>query len=450
MKKSKKTDIINEKVSKVLVQLTLPMILGILGLVAFNLADTYFIGKLGTLQLAALSFTFPIVLIFGSINQGIGIGASVVISKAVGMQNHDDVKRHVTDSLLLGIVVSIVIVSIGLLTIEPLFSLLGADGSVMPIIKGYMSIWYLGAPFVVIPMIGNNAIRALGDTKTPGIVMLVAALGNIILDPILIFGVGAIAGMGVQGAALATVFSRFITFCVAVYVLVFREKVVSFKNIRINDILQSWKNILFVGLPNALAKSILPLGNSIITGLIATLGNTVVAGFGIATRVEFFFLAVLNALASITPIYVGQNFGAGKISRIKEGVAKAKNFSLLYGAGIYAILFFLARPLASIFTDSPDVMDVVVTYLRIIPLGYGFFGLLNILNGAYNALQKPIKASTMNVLQVFAFYVPLATIAIKFWGDAGIFASAAVSYIIVGLIFWFWWKNDIEKVMTHV
>ena len=448
MRKSKKTDVINEKVSKVLIQLTLPMILGILGLVAFNLTDTYFIGKLGTLKLAALSFTFPIVLIFGSINQGIGIGASVVISKAVGMQNHDDVKRHVTDSLLLGIVVSIVIVSIGLLTIEPLFSLLGADGSVMPIIKGYMSIWYLGAPFVVIPMIGNNAIRALGDTKTPGIVMLVAAIGNIILDPILIFGVGSIAAMGVQGAALATVFSRFITFCVAVYVLVFREKVVTFKNIGLKDIFQSWKNILFVGLPNALAKSILPLGNSIITGLIATLGNTVVAGFGIATKVEFFFLAVLNALASIIPIYVGQNFGAGNISRIKVGVAKAKNFSLLYGVGMYAVLFFLARPLASVFTDNPGVMDVVVTYLRIIPLGYGFLGLLNILNGAYNALQKPIKASFINVLQVFAFYVPLAVIAIKIWAQTGIFAAAAVSFIAVGLIFWFWWKRDIDKVET--
>ncbi len=450
MKKMNKIDILEGNISKVLTQMTIPMIFGILGIVAFNMADTYFIGKLGTLQLAAISFTFPVVMVFGSINQGIGIGASAVISKAVGMKDHDDVKRHVTDSLLLGVLVSVVIATIGLLTINPLFRLIGADDSVMPIIKSYMRIWYYGAPFIVIPMIGNAAIRALGDTKTPSIVMLVAAGANIVLDPILIFGFGTFGGLGVQGAAIATVVSRFITFCVALAILIFREKVVAIKGITFKEVMQSWKNILFVGLPNALARVILPIGNGVITGLIAKLGIDFVAGYGIATRLDFFFLAVLQALSAIVPIFVGQNFGARNGERIKKGVFLSGRFAMIYGAGAYAVLFFLARPLAGFFSDNSAVVDVVVTYMRIFPLGYGLYGVVQVLIGAYNALQKPIRASLMNLLQVFALYIPLAIVSVNFFAEKGIFASAFISFVIVGIGFSLLWRRDVERLFLPV
>ena len=181
---------------QVLRKLTIPMIFGILGMVAFNLADTYFVSQLGVLQVAALSFTFPVVLVIGSLNMGIGIGASVVISNAVGGKAYDKVKRLSTDGLSLGVVISVTIMIVGMLTIEPLFRLLGADDATMPYIVEYMRVWYIGVPFVVIPQIGNNAIRALGDTKTPSIIMLIAAGMNVVLDPLLIFGIGFFPQMG--------------------------------------------------------------------------------------------------------------------------------------------------------------------------------------------------------------------------------------------------------------
>ena len=171
----KNARLIEGPVQKTLIRLTLPMVLGTLGMVIFNLSDTFFVGQLGTNQLAALSFTFPVVLIVSSLAMGLGIGASAVISRAIGEGNHYKVKRLTTDSLTLSLIFVGFFALFGLLTINPLFRLLGASGEVLVYISQYMTIWYLGVVFVVIPMVGNNAIRASGDTKTPGLIMVFAS-----------------------------------------------------------------------------------------------------------------------------------------------------------------------------------------------------------------------------------------------------------------------------------
>ena len=170
--------ITEDPIGRTLFRLTVPMIFGILSMVAFNLADTFFVGKLGKEQLAALSFTFPVVLFVGSLALGIGMGTSAVISRAIGSKDYHKVHRLVFDSLLLGIIVVGVGVAAGLCTIRPLFRLLGARGTVLDYIEEYMSIWYIGMVFVVVPMVGNNIIRATGDSKIPGLLMVIGAAVN--------------------------------------------------------------------------------------------------------------------------------------------------------------------------------------------------------------------------------------------------------------------------------
>lgn len=424
-------DLTKGNIRQILIQLTLPMIFGILSIIAFNLADTYFLGKLGTLPMAALTFTFPVVTVINSINLGIGIGTSAVVSRAVGTKDADRVKRLSTDSLTLGVIFSIIAVIIGEQTIYPLFTALGAGDQVMPYIASYMRIWYAGAPFIVIPMIGNSAIRALGDTKTPSIVMFCSAITNIILDPLLIFGFGPIPSMGVQGAAIATVFSRGITFLFAMYVLAIREKVVSFKGASLEKILASWKTIIYIGVPNAIARMIVPVGGGLITGLISGFGYEAVAGFGIATRLEFLALAVVGSLASVIPVFVGQNFGAGNFDRIKEGLKMSQRFALIYGGAMFILLYIFARPLGMIFTKEVRVIGVVVTYMRIVPLGYAFMGILQILTSAFNALHKPIHSAFINLIQMMGIYVPLAMVASPYIGIRGIFMAMVLSYFVV-------------------
>lgn len=434
MNQSKEKDLTKGEVPHILKKLTIPMILGILGLVIFNLVDTYFVGKLGTLQIAALTYTFPVVLVINSINLGLGIGAAAVISKAVGENNREKVIRLSTDSISLGVVVAIILAVVGELTIKPLFTALGANEQVMIYIVQYMRVWYAGVPFVVIPMIGNNAIRALGDTKTPSIVMLVAAIVNTIMDPLLIFGLGPFPELGVQGAAIATAVARFITFAVSLYVLIIREKVIVVKVIKIKEMLHSWKDILFIGLPNAIARAVRPLGAGVITRIISGFGNVYVAAFGIGTRIEYFSLAVVSALVAIIPVFVGQNFGGKRIDRIKEAISVSKKFVVYYSIAAYIILFLIARPLASLFSKEAIVIDNVVLYIRVVPLAYGFQGILMIINGALNAIRKPIKAALLNIIQMLAVYVPLAYFLSKPFGMIGIFISLVISYVILGTV----------------
>lgn len=425
-------DLTTGDIKKTLKELTVPMIFGILGIIVFNLADTYFVGKIGTVQMAALTFTFPVVTVINSINLGMGIGTSAVVSKAVGQKDATLIKRLSTDSLTLGLIFSLIAVTIGQLTIEPLFTALGADAEVLPYITQYMRIWYAGAPFLVIPMIGNNSIRALGDTKTPSIVMMVSAGTNIILDPLFIFGFGPFAGLGVAGAAIATVLSRGITFVFAMYVLAIREKVVSMEGATIKAVLASWKTILFIGVPNAVARMIVPIGAGVITGLISGFGHYSVAGFGIATRLEFLSLAIVYSLASVIPVFVGQNFGAGEFGRIREAVKVSKRFALIYGVIIYAVLFIVAEPIASLFTKEQEVIDVVVLYMKIVPAGYAFLGLFQIMTASFNALHKPMKGAILNLIQMMVFYVPLAFVGAKYFGLVGIFMSFVASYLMIG------------------
>lgn len=444
-KQKKGKNLTKGNIKTILTNLTIPMIFGMLGIVAFNLVDTYFVGKLGTTQMAALTFTFPVVLVINSVNHGLGIGASSVISRAVGESNHRKVVRLSTDSLSLGLLFSIVAVIIGELTIEPLFKMLGADKSIIPYISDYMRIWYAGAPFLVIPMIGNNAIRALGDTKTPSIVMMVSAVTNIVLDSIFIFGFGLIPAMGVQGAAIATVISRAITLCFALYILIVREKVISLEVVPLKEIFKSWKTILYIGIPNSIAKMVLPIGVGMITALIASYGKEVVAGYGIATRVEFLALSIVMALSSVIPVFVGQNFGAGRLDRVHEAVKMSEKFSIKFGIMMYGILMIFSNPIAHLFTKDQAVIEMVVLYMSIVPIGYMFAGILQILNGALNALHQPLKASMINVVQMLIVYVPLAIWSSKIYGIKGILFSLVISYFIVGIISHFIFNKSLSK-----
>lgn len=199
-------------VYKQIIGMTIPMTVGLFSVIAFNLVDTFFVGQLSTSHLAAMSFTFPVVMVLSSLALGLGIGGASVISRAIGEGKRREVQRLTTDLLVLSILVVLFFVVIGLLTIDPLFRLLGAKDELLPLIKDYMYIWYVGMPFLVIPMVGNSAIRATGDATFPAMIMVISAIVNCVFDPLLIFGLAGFPRMELQGAAIATVILEHLLF----------------------------------------------------------------------------------------------------------------------------------------------------------------------------------------------------------------------------------------------
>ena len=160
------------------------------------------------MELAAVSFTFPVAFIVGAISMGLGIGTSSVASRLFGSKELGQIQRITTHSALLALIIGACVLTLGLNTIEPVFRLLGADDQTLPFIERYMSIYYFGSFFLIVPMIGNSVLRASGDAKTPSYLMTAGALLNVVLDPILIFGWGPIPRMELEGAAYATVFIK--------------------------------------------------------------------------------------------------------------------------------------------------------------------------------------------------------------------------------------------------
>jgi putative MATE family efflux protein len=429
----KGASLVQGPVGKTLIKLTIPMVVGVLGMVLFNLADAFFVGQLGTTELAALSFTFPVVLVIASLALGLGTGASAVISLAIGEGDRHKMQRLTTDSLLLALLIVACFVVIGLLTIDPLFHLLGATPEILPLIKQYMNIWYFGMIFVVIPMVGNNAIRATGDTKTPATIMLVAVAMNFVVDPLLIFGLGPFPRLELRGAAISTVCARATTMLVALYVLAHREKMLTFQKPSLREVINSWKKVLYIGLPTAGTRMIVPLTTGVITGILAKYGPAAVAGYGVSTRIEFFSLSVLRALSVVLAPFVGQNLGANKLHRVIAGIRYSKRFSLVWGAAMYILLAAAARPIASIFSDNPQVISIIVLYLRIVPLGYGLQGVLVLCAASMNVLNKPMQAAALAIVQMFVFYVPLAYAGSHLYGPPGVFGALALAYLGAGI-----------------
>jgi putative MATE family efflux protein len=438
-------------IKKQIVSLSIPMTFGMLGIMIFNLVDAYFIGQLGVDQLAAIGFTFPVVMLVGSISFGIGIAVSTILSKIIGEGAHDRAQRFTTDSLVFAFLTAAIIAVIGEFTIEPLFKILGAKETVLPHIVDYMKYWYLGIAFVTIPMVGNNAIRACGDTLLPGIIMTVSGLTNAILDPILIFGKFGAPEMGIAGAALATVISRAISLVVALLVLKYKYQLFGWAKFSLENLYKNWKELMFIGIPSAATKMIMPLGAGFITSILATYGKEAVAGYGIAIKVEGLSIVVLLAISSVISPFVGQNLGAGKFGRVEQSIKFSIQLSAIVSAITFIVLFLFGDALSALFvnenTNAAETAKVIQTsamYLKIVPLSYVFMVLLQISGAIFNVLRKPVLAAAFTILQMFGLYVPLAFVAQKYFGISQNFMALGLSYLIAGVLSYIWMKSYLK------
>lgn len=425
------------------------MILGMLGMVMFNLVDTYFVGRLGGDELAAMSFTFPVVLVVQSVALGLGIGTSSVVSRAIGRGDHRQVRRLTTDALVLSVLIVAIVVVVGILTVDPLFSALGADARLIPLIRQYMIMWYIGVPFVVIPMVGNNAIRSTGDTLTPSVVMLVAVLVNLVLDPLFIFGIGPFPEWGLFGAAFATVVARATTLVVSLAILAMKEKMITLTVPTFAEITDSWRRILFVGLPAAATNVIIPLSIGVLTRLVAAYGPEAVAGYGVASRIEMFALTFVMALGAVIGPFTGQNIGAGKPERARRGMRYATLYSAAWSGLILALFLVAAESIAALFNrGEPGITRVTVLYLLIVGASYTGHSTLLLVNTAFSAVGKPMPAAALSIIRMFVLAIPLAVVGERFFAVAGIFFGLAVANLVSGLIAYVWYRAALRTMTT--
>lgn len=429
-----RNQILEGDLKKTIINLTIPGYFGMLGMNIFNIIDTYFVSLIGSLELAAMSFTFSIVMIVNLITIGLGAGIGTLVSKAVGTSDDEDKIHIIMTGLGMSLMLAFAITVIGLLTIDPFFTWLGADGSTLPLVKEYMIPWYIGCTFLFMSMVGGQIFRGLGDTRTPGNLMIMSALINTVLDPIMIFGFLFVPALGMSGASIATVISRFFTFITYFYLMHKKYHVIRFNNLSIERMIDCSKRIFAIGLPNSLTKVVNPLIVTMVTALLATQSQMAVAGYGVGTKIESFIMAIAIAMGNTAMAILGQNMGAGNHKRVEEGLLILNKFSVIIFASLYILVFALAPILASIFTDDPAVIAIVVIYLRILPLSYAMQSIYTISTSFYNILGKPFIATCIGFGQLLLIVYPLGTSAFHHFGVYGLFTVVMISYFVVAAI----------------
>ncbi|MAA78070.1 MAG: MATE family efflux transporter [Deltaproteobacteria bacterium] len=430
-------------IATVLRKQSIPMAIGAVCMILVNLIDTYWASQLGTDELAALSFTFPVIGILINVSIGLMIGTSVAIARVIGSGHIEEAKNLATHAIYLGFMIVGFVSFIGLISQEYLFAWLGADEKVLPHITSFMTIWYASSIFLIVPMMINGVLRAKGDARTPMIVMMMGAVFNGIFDPIFIFTLD----MGLEGAAWATTLSRALTMLYASYILIVREKLFDLHIPSPKQMIESWKVVLRVGVPASITNVLGPVATAMLTAIVATHGSAAVAAYGIGARVESLVLIAPLALSSGLSPFIGQNWGAHLEDRVAKGFQLALNFSILWGLGAFLILLALAPQIAVVFSEDKAVQEAITLYLRVVPIGFASYGAMLMVNSSFNAMDHAFRSSVLSVLRSIVFAVPLAWVGSHFLALEGVFLGLACGSFFSVLIGIRWMRNLLSNTL---
>lgn len=434
--KNNNHNLVTGPIQKSLIRMTMPMIIGMIMLFSFSLVDTYFISFLGTESLTAISFTFPVTFFVMSLAIGLGIGASAVVAKCIGRSEFEKAKEAATVINYISFLLASTVVLICWLFMDNIFRLMGASEELLVLIRQYMVVWFPGSILVVCIFTGNSVLRACGDTKTPSILMASAGLINVLLDPMLIFGIGPFPELGIQGAAWATVIAWTIGFSYLTYLLAFKLEMVSRTFPSKEVMLSSGRDMLRIGIPAAGANMMTPLAAGVMTAIAASFGDNVVAAFGVGARIEPIATLLVLAMSSSLPPLVSQNFGAGRVDRIEEAYRLSTKFIVFWQLGVYILLALAAPFIANIFSDDDEVIRAISLFVWIMPLGYGMQGIIILTNSSLNALHRPLSALYLSCARFFIFYVPLAFAGSQMFGLVGFFGGAVIGNLLMAAISW--------------
>jgi putative MATE family efflux protein len=428
-----KHGLLSAPIGPVLLTMSLPNLIGIMTVIGFSLVDTFFISQLGTQSLAAISFTFPVTLMVTSIAIGIGAGVSTQLGRLIGAGDAPKAKVFLFDALVLTLGLVSLLALVASLLITPLFSLLGANAAILPLIHDYMLLWYISCPLLVLLMVGNQGLRATGDTRSPAMIMMLAALVNLILDPLLIFGLGPFPRLEIQGAAIASLISWLVACSLSGYLLIIKRKLLAFSELNLTRMRRHWQELAHIARPAALMNLINPLANALLMVMLARLDHGAVAAFGAGIRLESLLLIVVMALSSSLMPFIAQNLGAGQPQRAKAALLLSLKFIFAFQLILYVPLFFFAGAIASLFSSDPQVIEWLSFYIMVLPAAYGPLGIVIIMATSLNAYNRPMSSLVINLCRLLLIMLPLAALGSYLGGVKGLLLALPITNTLMGL-----------------
>ena len=417
-----------------LVTQTLPMMIGVAAIMSVGLVDAYFIGQLGSAELAAVAFVFPVTIALSSLAVGVMVGINSVIARALGEGDVERAARRANFGVVFATGLGVVLGLALYLLLDPLFRLMQASDQLLPLIREYMAPFALGMPVLLLQMALNGVLRGQGEARKTSFVAFTFAGANWVLDPLLIFGVFGFEGFGMAGAAYATISGYALAIVVALWLIHGTALPIHPTLIRECRMGESARAIVRVAGPAAFSNAVNPIGLAVLTALLASQGEAAVAGFGAAGRLQSFAVVPLLGLSGSIGAIVGQNWGAGRPERARRAMLEAGLFCVGYGALLAVVLFAAGQWFADFFTDDPAVIAEFDSYLRIAAWGYAGFGLLIVANGALNAVDKAGWALTQSCARVFLVMLPFGWVLRAAWGAEAVYAAELAANVMGGAI----------------
>ena len=424
-----------------------PSSLAIVALLSAGIIDTIYLGHLtnpdipnmGVLALAAVGFAYPLTFIGNSANIGLGAGTLSAVSRAIGRKDIEQAKRRGTAAMMLAVSFMLIIINVMLLILPNLLDLLGAKGQIKELAQSYLRITLPGLVIMSMTSLCANILRARGEAALPSSFMIVNALVNIILDPLLIFGIGPFPRLEVEGAALAT----FIGYCAssifALYVVCWRRRAIAFSGMTFGSIKRAWGVVARVGLPAAGTNIIVPIGATIAVAIIARfLTIEDVAAFTVAGRAEMLSVALLYALSACIGAVTGQNGGAGLSGRVRDTFKFCYFICIMWGTFSAIVLALFAGPIVSVFTVDTLVISKAKAYFYIVPITVFAYGFVFVSAAGLNALGRPLYGLCYTIIRSIILYVLCIYIGVQLHGLTGAFIGIAFANLVSGLTAYLW------------
>ncbi|NBI29346.1 MATE family efflux transporter [Chengkuizengella marina] len=446
-----KFDFTKGSIQKKMVFFATPVLLGNVLQSSYQLIDSLWVGNLlGSEALGALAISAPIFFSILSFMIGINSSTLTILSQQKGKNDEEGLKKSLNAFVVILGILSILFGIIGFFLSNILLKWLGTPEEILPLAKSYLQINFIGIIFLFGYNFIGTILRALGDSRTPIRFILLAVILNTFLDPLFIYGFG----LGMEGAAYATVISQAIAFLYGLWYSIYKANVPftipKFPQKR------EVKTVLKLGIPGGLQMIAISSGLVVVISVVNSFGKDVIAGFGAAQRIENIILLPAFTLGSVVNSMAGQNIGADRWDRVSEIAKKGTYFIVSFTLLISLIVFLSAESLVRLFVDDGETVAFGTTYLKTIAFFYPFIGINFVLNGITRSSGAMMQVLILNIISFWVLRYPLALVFSSIWGEIGIGIGIGLSFVVscvLATLYYFFgkWKEiDIFKEKSSV
>lgn len=413
-----------EEISKLLWKLAIPGIIAMLVNAVYNIVDTMFVGMLhDTAAMGAVSIAFPIFTLIAAFGQMFGVGAASYLSRLLGEKNKIEADKTASTTFFTAMASGILLTVLGLVFLEPLLKLFGATDTIMPYAKSYSEILFIGAVITVLNMTMNNMIRAEGNAKYSMIAISMGAVLNIVFDPIFMFGFG----LGVRGAAIATVVAKIISF---IFLLSYYLTKKSYINISYKFFTFSRKiylEIMKIGVATFSRQALTSISLGLMNIAAGAYGDAPIAAMGISLRIAMIcVLVVFGYNQGFQPI-AGYNYGAKKYNRLNEAIKLSLRRTTIFVTVTSILIMIFAPQFIMGFSKDPEVISLGAKMLRVITILFPFLGFQQVYAVLFQALGKGKESFVLSISRQGIFLIPAILILPQVFGLNGVIFSQMVA-----------------------